>query len=44
VGVPARVLDKTVSETYRAEWMHFKKTYVDLARRYREGYEAEKRA
>lgn len=37
VGVPARVLEKTTDETYRSEWMHFKKLYVDLARRYTEG-------
>lgn len=34
VGVPARVLDKTVDEAYRAEWTRFKETYVDLAHRY----------
>jgi len=44
VGVPARVLDKTVSDDYKAEWTHFKKTYVDLARRYREGYRVERDA
>jgi carbonic anhydrase/acetyltransferase-like protein (isoleucine patch superfamily) len=38
VGVPARVLDKTVSDDYKAQWTHFKETYVDLARRYHEGY------
>lgn len=37
VGVPARVLDKRVDEAYKAEWTHFKETYVDLARRYPEG-------
>jgi carbonic anhydrase/acetyltransferase-like protein (isoleucine patch superfamily) len=41
VGVPARVLDKRVSDEYKAQWTHFKETYVDLARRYREGYRAE---
>lgn len=35
VGVPARLLDKTVDEAYKAEWTRFKQTYVDLARRYR---------
>lgn len=44
VGVPARVLDKTVSDDYKAQWTHFKKTYVELARRYPEGYKPEKDA
>jgi carbonic anhydrase/acetyltransferase-like protein (isoleucine patch superfamily) len=26
---------------YKAQWMHFKETYVDLARRYLEGYRSE---
>jgi carbonic anhydrase/acetyltransferase-like protein (isoleucine patch superfamily) len=34
VGVPARVLDKTVDDAYRAQWTHFKQTYVDLAHHY----------
>lgn len=34
VGVPARLLDKGVSDDYRAQWTEFKKIYVDLARRY----------
>jgi len=38
VGVPARVLDKTVSEDYKAQWSRFKETYVELASRYRAGY------
>lgn len=38
VGVPARVLDKTISEEYKAQWTHFKETYVDLARRYPKGW------
>jgi carbonic anhydrase/acetyltransferase-like protein (isoleucine patch superfamily) len=38
VGVPARVLEKTVSEEYKAQWTHFKQTYVDLARRYPTGW------
>ena len=38
VGVPARVLEKTVSEEYKAQWTRFKQTYVDLARRYPTGW------
>ena len=38
VGVPARVLEKTVSPEYKAQWTRFKETYVDLARRYPEGW------
>ncbi|MGQ9493218.1 MAG: gamma carbonic anhydrase family protein [Anaerolineae bacterium] len=34
VGVPARLLDKQVSEEYKAEWSRFKSIYQDLARRY----------
>lgn len=34
VGIPARVLEKTVDDAYRAEWTRFKEIYVDLARRY----------
>jgi phenylacetic acid degradation protein len=34
VGVPARILEKPVSEEYKAQWSEFKKVYVDLARRY----------
>lgn len=41
VGVPARVLDKRVSDEYKAEWTRFKRIYVDLARRYRQGYRTE---
>jgi carbonic anhydrase/acetyltransferase-like protein (isoleucine patch superfamily) len=37
VGVPARVLEKIVSQDYKAEWIRFKETYVDLARRYPAG-------
>jgi phenylacetic acid degradation protein len=37
VGVPARLLEKDVSEEYKAQWTHFKKIYVDLARRYPAG-------
>jgi len=32
------VLEKTVSEEYKAQWTRFKQTYVDLARRYPEGW------
>ncbi len=41
VGVPAHVLDKEVSDEYKAQWTHFKQTYVDLARRYHDGYTEE---
>ncbi len=34
VGVPARLLEKTVSDEYREQWTRFKEIYVDLARRY----------
>ena len=37
VGVPARLLEKDVSEAYKAQWTEFKKIYVDLARRYPAG-------
>ncbi len=37
VGVPARLLDKLVDDTYKAEWLRFKQIYVDLARRYPKG-------
>jgi carbonic anhydrase/acetyltransferase-like protein (isoleucine patch superfamily) len=37
VGVPAKILDKTIDDAYKAEWMGFKQTYVDLARRYPAG-------
>lgn len=37
VGVPARVLEKPVDEVFKADWREFKKVYVGLARRYREG-------
>jgi carbonic anhydrase/acetyltransferase-like protein (isoleucine patch superfamily) len=37
VGVPAKVL-KEVGEEYKAQWTEFKKVYVDLARRYPEGW------
>jgi phenylacetic acid degradation protein len=38
VGVPARLLDKPVDETYKEEWTRFKAIYVDLARRYPKGW------
>lgn len=38
VGVPAKVLGKTVDDEYKAQWTRFKKLYVDLARRYPAGY------
>jgi phenylacetic acid degradation protein len=38
VGVPARVLEKQISDEYKAEWTRFKETYVDLARRYPSGF------
>jgi phenylacetic acid degradation protein len=38
VGVPARVLEKQVDESYKSEWIRFKETYVDLARRYPAGW------
>ena len=38
VGVPAKLLEKTVDENYRTEWTRFKEIYVDLARRYPRGY------
>ena len=37
MGVPAQVLEKRVSEEYKAQWTKFKKVYVDLARRYPQG-------
>ncbi|MCK4343226.1 MAG: gamma carbonic anhydrase family protein [Phycisphaerae bacterium] len=37
VGVPAKVLEKTVSDDYKAEWQQWKAVYVDLARRYPAG-------
>ena len=37
VGVPARVIEKRVSDEYVAEWTRFKQVYVDLARRYPTG-------
>jgi carbonic anhydrase/acetyltransferase-like protein (isoleucine patch superfamily) len=38
VGVPAKILDKTIGDDYKAEWVRFKQTYVDLARRYPTGW------
>ncbi len=37
VGVPAKILDKTVQEQYQAEWKHWKEVYADLAKRYQTG-------
>lgn len=37
------MLEKTVSEEYKAQWTRFKQTYVDLARRYLEGWVPEGR-
>lgn len=37
VGIPARVLEKSVDDAYKMEWTRFKETYVDLARRYPSG-------
>lgn len=39
VGVPARLLERKISDAYKAQWTRFKETYVDLARRYPEGWE-----
>lgn len=38
VGVPARILEKSVDDAYRAEWTRFKEIYVDLAARYPNGW------
>ncbi len=37
VGVPARVIDKSVDDAYVSDWTHFKQVYVGLAARYAEG-------
>jgi len=37
VGAPARLLDKSISEDFEADWTRFKKVYVDLALRYAKG-------
>ncbi len=37
VGVPAKLLEKSVGEAYKKEWSHFKDTYAALARRYPHG-------
>jgi carbonic anhydrase/acetyltransferase-like protein (isoleucine patch superfamily) len=37
VRVPARLLEKKISDAYKAQWAPFKETYVDLARRYPKG-------
>jgi phenylacetic acid degradation protein len=41
VGIPARVLEKEIDQTYKAEWTRFKEIYVDLARRYPAGWRPE---
>jgi carbonic anhydrase/acetyltransferase-like protein (isoleucine patch superfamily) len=38
VGVPARILERRISEDYKSEWLRFKETYVDLASRYPAGF------
>ena len=37
VGVPAKLLDKEVSEDYKTQWSKFKDVYTDLAQRYPKG-------
>ena len=37
-GVPARILDRRVDDEFKVAWRGFKKIYVDLCERYREGY------
>ncbi len=37
VGTPARLLEKKVSDEFKAQWKHFKEVYVDLAKRYFQG-------
>jgi len=37
VGIPAKLIEKTVTEKFKAQWTEFKKVYVDLARRYPTG-------
>jgi carbonic anhydrase/acetyltransferase-like protein (isoleucine patch superfamily) len=41
VGIPARVIEKCVTDEYKAEWTRFKEIYVDLARRYPTGWKPE---
>jgi carbonic anhydrase/acetyltransferase-like protein (isoleucine patch superfamily) len=43
VGVPARILDRRVSDEQRAAWTGFKQTYVELAARYAAGCAADDR-
>ncbi len=31
VGVPAKILSSKISDEYKDEWMHFKRTYIRLA-------------
>lgn len=37
VGTPARLLNKAVTDDFKAQWTAFKQVYVDLARRYPAG-------
>jgi len=37
VGVPAKLLEKQVTDEYKAEWSKFKALYTDLAHRYPDG-------
>ena len=37
VGVPAKVIEKPVSEEHKAEWRHWKEVYVGLVDRYKRG-------
>jgi carbonic anhydrase/acetyltransferase-like protein (isoleucine patch superfamily) len=34
VGIPARVLERPVDDTYRKDWTRFKEIYAELASRY----------
>ncbi len=37
VGVPAKILEKQVTDEYKAQWSKFKALYTDLALRYPDG-------
>ncbi|HIC96158.1 TPA: gamma carbonic anhydrase family protein [Candidatus Bipolaricaulota bacterium] len=37
VGVPAKILDRRVTQEYKEQWKEFKQTYVDLAHLYARG-------
>ncbi len=39
LGVPARVIERPVDDDFRTAWRQFKQVYVDLCRRYGEGFE-----